>query len=863
MSRHFPGNLPHALSRFIGRGHEINEIKQLFSSTRLVSLTGPGGCGKTRLGLWVADELGPSFKDGVWLVELAPLTDTELVTQAVCTAVGMREQPSLPLIAALTDFLQSREMLLVLDNCEHLIAACAQLAETLLQAAPHLKILATSREALYIAGERVWPVPPLSVPEELPREDAIMDLSVLMKYEAPRLFIERALAVSPLFTLSEHNAGAIVKICRMLDGMPLAVELAAARVRSLPVEQIASRLASYDRFRLLTTGNRTAPHRHQTLEAMLDWSYALLSEPEQHTLRRVSIFASSWNLDAAEALCANINSDVRVARAPEGSDNQTLDVLSHLVDKSMVVMDRTEGEVRYHLLDTIKQYALDKLAESGELGLAQVSHLTYYVHWAEQAEPHLMNADQLGWLNRFEVEHDNIRAALKRLYPPAEPLAWSQSIENQAEQGLRLAIATARFWRLRAYLSEGRMRISAALALAGHCEQAPQRSHWRALALFRGASMAFLQSDYPVTRSMCAESLALLRPLGSSVMLLVAEVLSLLADVTAEEGNYATATVLLDEALTIWRDMHNARGQGHALMLLGWCAMRTGDFALAKSRLEESLAFSRMAGYATNTAFSLAGLAEVAVRQGRYESAKQLLDESLTLRREHGDKWGVGTTLGTLGWAALRQHDYQRMRTLLGESLTVRMEIGDKGGIAWCIEKCAEAIMQEARSAPHSHRTEDLQRAVTLFAAAVAVRAPMGSVIDPTDLDGYERMLADLRAVLGEAVFAIHWAAGSQMTIEQARDAALCEPQTPGNADLPLSAQELKQQFGGLTERERQVTALIAQGKTNRQIAETLVVTVKTAETYVTRILDKLGLASRVQIATWAVERGLAPRQDA
>jgi predicted ATPase/DNA-binding CsgD family transcriptional regulator len=839
MSRQFPSNLPNALSSFIGRGHEINKIKQLFSTARLVTLTGPGGCGKTRLGLWVAAELGPSFRDGVWLVEFAPLADPELVTQAVCTAVGVREHPGLPLIAALTDYVLSRNMLLVLDNCEHVIVACAELAEALLHTAPRLQVLATSREALYIAGEMVWLVPPLSVPESPLRDDTIVDPTALMKYESPRLFVERASAVSASFTLTEHNAAAVAEICQRLDGMPLAIELAAALVRALSVEQIATRLATHDRFRMLTTGSRTAPQRQQTLEATLDWSYALLSETERNALRRLSVFAGGWTLDAAEAVFAG-------ADTPAGADGHVLDVLSHLVDKSMAVMDTLGDEARYHFLETIRQYARGKLAESVELEAARDRHLEYFVRWAEQAESHLAGAEQHAWLNRLEAEHDNLRAALD----------WSQTAESRAEQGLRLAIASVHFW-MRSYLSEGRMHIAAALAHPSI--QKPQYAQARARALSASATMAFLQSDYPATRSLVEEGLALLRPLDPPDRPLVADLLTKLGDVATEEGNYAPAHVLFEEALATWQELKDAQGQEYVLILLGWCDMRMGDYALAENRLEESLAFCRKGGNANHIALVLAGLGETAVRQGRYERATQLSLESLALRRERGDKWGIGTSLGTLGWVALRQHDFKQMRTLLRESMAVRTDTGDISGIAWCLEKLAQAIMLEAQVVTLAQRATDLQRATTVLGAAAALRTPLGSMIDLADQHDYEQMLANLHAALGESSFAMQWAAGSRMSIEQAVDVALHEPQLPTGAQLPLSARELKEQFSGLTAREREVAALIGEGKSNRQIAEALVVSAKTAETYVTRILDKLGFGSRVQIATWAAERGLAP----
>lgn len=401
------------------------------------------------------------------------------------------------------------------------------------------------------------------------------------------------------------------------------------------------------------------------------------------------------------------------------------------------------------------------------------------------------------------------------------------------------------------------MRVSAALSHPG-----AQKSHnaaARARALFWAANLAYLQSDYPATRSLCEESLAVWQQQGLSDRSWVAQVLSLLGEVATEEGDYTTAPMLFEEALAIWRELKDTRGLGNGLIQLGWSDMRSGNYVQAAARLEEALIFCREAGYMTNVAFALAGLGEVAVRQGQYERSAHLLEESLLLRRERGDKWGIGTSLGTLGWVALRQGDFKRMRALLGESLAVRMDIGDRSGIAWCLEKLAEAIMLEVEATPSARRAVWLEQAASILGVAAALRAPVRSMIDPADQPEYERMLMALRAVLGETVFAACWKEGSMMTMQQAVDYALHEPEMPAEVTLPLSAQAVKERFGGLTEREREVAALIAQGRTNREIAEALVVGVKTAETYVTRILNKLGFDSRVQIATWAMEKGLAP----
>ncbi|MGQ0600985.1 MAG: tetratricopeptide repeat protein [Anaerolineales bacterium] len=819
-------NLPIALSTFVGRERESAEIQHALSAHRLLTLIGPGGCGKTRLAVRVAEALRTEFAEGVWLTEFAPLADDALVPQAVASALGIREQPGQPLTDTLTAHLQSRHTLLILDNCEHLVAACAQIAEVLLHACAELRILATSREPLAVLGEGVWSVPPLSLPDPHPWRSPTSEQAALPDYqqsEAVRLFVARAQSAWPIFSLTPDNGRWIAEICRRLDGMPLAIELAAARVRALSVQQIAERLDN--RFSLLTSGSRTAPPRHQTLAATLDWSYALLSETERNVLQRLSVFAGGGTLEAAEAVCAE--KDEVEGMKDEVHPSDVLDTLSHLVDKSLVVTDPSGGEPRYRLLETIRQYAREKLNDSGKADEARDRHLDYYLHWAEQAEPCLAGLEQLLWLNQFEAEHDNLRAALE----------WSLRAEPDAAYSLKLAAACGFFWRLRGYLSEGHKHLAAALARGG--AQAPAH---RARALGRAANIVYLQSNYPEARSLCEESLRLWRTLGEAGNAGVAYALDVLGEIATEEGDYVTAPNLFAEVLALCRELNDTGGVGNALIQFGWVALRTGNYELAKQRFEEALTILRQTGYITDIAFSLAGLGEVAVRLGQYDHASTLLDESLALRRAHGDKWGIGTSLGTMGWVALRQRDYPRMRSLLRDSIIARTETGDRGGIAWCLEKLAEAAYLQRKP----------ERAVRVFGAAAVLRAPVKSVIDPADQPEYNHIIAALKVALGAETFAALWAEGSALPVEQIVDDALSD-----DADSAVSPQE-KERFGGLTAREREVAALIAQGKSNREIAAAMVVGVKTVETYVTRILNKLGFDSRVQIATWAKDKGLA-----
>lgn len=738
-----PSNLPHQLTKFIGRNSEIAEIEGLLTSNRLVTLTGAGGCGKTRLALMVAENLTGDFKDGVWLVKLDGLADASLVPQAVASVFGVRESPGWSLIDILSENIKPRNVLMVLDNCEQVVVACAQLTETLLQKCPRLKFLCTSREALGIAGEIVWAVPPLSLSEEgsdenlLPRYE---DQGLSGQSEAVQLFVDRAASMMPGFILTNENAAPIAEICRRLDGIPLAIELAAARVRALSLRQIAQRLD--DRFHLLVGGSRTAEPRQQTLAATLDWSYALLSEPERKVFQRLSSFSGGCTLEAAEAICAGGGVQ----------PGEVLGLLSQLVEKSLVVVDRpTDEDTRYRLLETIRQYSGEKSAESGEADETRDRHLDYFVEWTEMAQPHLTGPDQFVWINRMEAEHDNIRAALE----------WSQAAAGGAEAGLRLASALGPFWKLRSYHTEGRRRLSAVLAREG----AEQRTVLRARVLHHASSLAFFQSDYSTTRRLAEESLNIARENGDAGRLEAANALEILAEVATETGDYSTPTKLYEEALAIYREVGDLVGIGDTLKMLGWGAMRTGDYELAEGFLNEGLLFCRRSGDVRQISSALAGSGELALRRGQFQRAEEFLKESLALSRRSGEKWGIAIVLGSLGWIALRRDDYGKMRSLLGESLEIRTETGDRGGIAWCLEKLAEANYEQAH----------FQRSAMIYGAASALRASVGSAIDATDRPDYERTIAELQTAIGEQAFQAAWERGVAMTLKQAIDLALTE----------------------------------------------------------------------------------------
>lgn len=823
-----PNNLPQELTSFVGRERELADIGRLLANAPLLTLTGAGGCGKTRLAIRAARKLledpsaGQGIHDGVWLVQLASLSDAALVPQIVASSLGVREESGQALLATITHYLHLKTLLLVLDNCEHLILACAQLAETLLQACPNLRILATSREPLNIAGETLFQVPSLAFPD--PRY--LPSLEITAQYESIRLFAERAQAVKPEFRLTEANAASVAQICSRLDGMPLAIELAAARLKVLSTQEIGARLD--DRFNLLTGGSRTGLPRHQTLRATIDWSYNLLSETERKVLQRLCVFSGGWTLEAAEVVSAGGG----VAAS------EVLDALSSLIEKSLVVLDKSEGSrARYHLLETIQQYAREKLDESGTTADTRDRHLDYFLDWAEAAEPYLIRQEQLVWLNQFEMEHDNLRAALE----------WGQISGNRGDSSLRLAAVVSVFWQLHGYHSEGCMRLSAALAQKS--AQHPTAS--RAKALHRLSVLAFYQTDYAAVRTLAEASLAIWRKQGPAGRLGAANALEIAAEAASETGDFPNALPLYEEALVLYREVGHLVGVGDTVKMLGWSAMRTGDYDLAETKLQEALIVCRQAGDNRHIASALAGLGELAIRRAQYDRAAHLLEESLHLCQQLGDKWGLAIAFGSLGWLALRQRDFAEMRAMLRESLSVRMETGDKGGVAWCLEKLAEAAILQGGVASSASRVEEFQLAARVFGAAAALRAPLGSVIDPADKPEYERMISGLRTALGEEAFTSAWAEGQAMALEQ----AITEAQQLTSAPEPSQTAAAPEYPLGLTAREVEVLRLLAKGLTNRQIADQLVLSKRTVDAHLSSIYGKLNVTTRSAATRAAMEQ--------
>jgi predicted ATPase/class 3 adenylate cyclase len=720
-----PNNLPVQLTSLIGRSQEVGEVAQLLSEGRLLTLTGAGGSGKTRLALQVAAELVERFRDGVFFVALAPITDPGLVASTIARALGIVEAAGRPIVDSLKDYLPGKSLLLVLDNFEQVIAAAPLVAE-LLAAGSELKILVTSREGLHLRGEREYPVPPLALPD-LSRRPSLESLS---RYASVELFIQRAQAVKPGFQFTADTAPAVAEVCTRLDGLPLAIELAAARIKLLPPRAMLARLEN--RLEFLTGGPRDLPARQRTLRNAIAWSYDLLDDSEQQFFRRLSVFVGGCTVAAVEAVAGDAP-----AHAP------VLDQLESLLDKSLLrQVEGAQGEPRFVMLEMLREFGGEALEASGERDAIRRRHAEFFLALAEQSEARLESAEQVEWVGRMEQEHDNLRAALEwsRTAEGAEPLCW------------RLASALGLFWEVRGHFGEGRQRLRAILS----GQRAQARTAARARLLARAAELAYRQSDYPATVALAGESLAICREVGDRQG--AASALIKLGNAATEGGDYATASGYLEEALAIWRDLEDKPGIARALISLGWAALRPGDTELANARLEEALALSRELEDTRSIGFELSGLGEIALRQGEYARATRLLEESLELRRQLGNKWGVGVSLGTLGWVAMREGDWVRAVARLGESLDVRRDIGDKGGCAWCLERLAEVALAQ----------EQADKAVRLLGAAAALRASIGSVVDPVDQPEYERRRAALRAEMSEARFAALWDEGRAMPLEQA-----------------------------------------------------------------------------------------------
>jgi predicted ATPase/DNA-binding CsgD family transcriptional regulator len=626
------GNLPAPLTSFVGRAREIGDVRGLLAGTRLLTLTGAGGCGKSRLALEVARTRLADTPDGVWIVELAALSDPGLVPHAAAAALRVAERARRPVTETLADALRDRTLLLVLDNCEHLLNACAGLAGTLLRECPGLQILATSREPLGVPGETIWRVPSLAVPDplHLPAHEA------LTRFEAARLFAERAAAVRPEFRITGDNARAVAQICHRLDGIPLAIELAAARVRALSVEQIAARLD--DRFRLLTGGSRTALPRHRTLRAAMDWSYDLLTERERALLARLSVFAGGWTLEAAETVSAGDG-----IHAPE-----IVDLLQSLVDKSLVLGEIEGDEARYGLLETVRRYAEERLDDAGLSATVKRRHRDWYLALAEQGSVELDGPRQKAWLDRMDREYGNLRGALE----------WSRGTVAEVEPGLWLAVHLQRFWEMRAYYAEARAWLESMIAAGSTAKPG-----LRARALNTAGILAYRQGDYQHTAALCSSALALAEQYDDAYA--AAQALHSLAHVRQSKGEYDQATDMMARSVQLYEQVNYRRGEANSVDCLGEIARSRGDYERAEMLTQRAMKLYEDVGEARGRSHLLHNLAYIRLHQGRTAEAWDLFRESLVCARDLKSPRDVIMAIAGLA-AASKDTPPERVARVLG-----------------------------------------------------------------------------------------------------------------------------------------------------------------------------------------------------
>jgi predicted ATPase/transcriptional regulator with XRE-family HTH domain len=719
-----PGYLPLALTPLVGREAERAVATTLLCAptTRLITFTGPGGTGKTRLAVQVAADVRAAFPDGAWFVALAPLTDPALVLPAVATTLGLREVAGQAPLEHLYDYLRAKRLLLVLDNFEQVADAATGVA-ALLTTAPSLTVLVTSRVALRVHGAQEFPVPPLA----LPATTATPGVDTVAASEAVRLFVERAREARPDFALTADNASAVASICRRLDGLPLAIELAAAWVKILPPAQLLARLS--DRLRLLAGGGPDLPARQQTLQATIDWSYNLLAPAEQILFRRLAVFAGGWTLDAAEAVCD----------FGAGDGVASLDVLAgllQLVNASLVVAEEREGEARYRLLETIREYAWEKLRVAGEAEIAQTRHRDWFLRFAEEAAPHLHAAEQLDWLARLETEHDNLRAALD----------WCLTEPDGAQAGLRLAGPLEEFWSIRGHLSEGRGRLAAALA----CPDADAPTAARAEALRSLSRLSRLQGDFGPARAPIEESITLWRTLGDKLGL--ARALYELQDLLQPQGERMQVEYV-DEAIRLYKEAGDAHGLARATTLVGSLAEERGEPEAFRRALDQNIAFYRQTGDRWALANALRGIAWFAQLEGNYTESLRLREEALTYLRALNDTPGIMSITSGMAFLARTMGDYARAADLYGEALALARALGSRSWMANLLQGLGDL----ARDQHEAARAEQFyQESLTLGrelgdkpAAAWSLRAlgflAQDAGANERAADLYEQSLAMLR----------------------------------------------------------------------------------------------------------------------
>jgi predicted ATPase/DNA-binding NarL/FixJ family response regulator len=816
--------LPAEFTSFVGRADEVASLGAILRAGRALTLCGAGGIGKTRLALRVLAEAAADFPDGAWFVDLGELHQPQLVVPAVAAAIGVDEEPGRPLTDTLADAVSHRRAVLALDNCEHLIGACAALCQRLLARAPTLRILATSREPLRVAAETVWPVPPLRVPAA-----SVTDPLEVMEYDAVRLFAERAGAAAPGFAVGAGNASAVARICRALDGLPLAIELAAAWVRALSAEQIAARIS--DRFLLLTGADRSAPARHQTLRATIDWSYDLLTGPEQVLLRRLSVF-SDWSLEMAEQICAD-------DALPAGD---ILDTITALADKSLLeVGPEVLGQTRYRLLETVREYAAGWLVQAHEAEEFRTRRRKFTLREAEDSVAVGMGVVPGPWsarvdmFRRFDAESGNVHEVL------GECLG-----SGDAETGLRISRAMAPVMIVRGTFSHGAGWLDAFLGLPS-AASAPAAVRGAALV---GRAQLALAGGSPRAAEFALAGLELSRAAGDQFS--VAAALNLLTEVMLHAGELDEAEESGRQALAVARGAGDRWNEAYALGTLATVAGWRGNMRGAQELAEAALVAMRSIEQHWGSARALLGLGDLARLRGDHVTARQRYQEALSYLRELSSRPDTARCLAGLGRIEIEQGNLAAARANLSESLRLSYASGSRIGMARGLEALARLAIREGRP----------DDGIRLAAAVAALREE--AQLPPVPGARMQRYL-DAAQGLGQHGIARLWAEGTATTPAAAVQLALGEQSGPAEEGLSQPARPASQsetdtsgsratpESLGLTTREREVVALIAAGKSNRAIGAELYISPATAARHVANILAKLGFSSRSQVAVWAL----------
>jgi predicted ATPase/DNA-binding NarL/FixJ family response regulator len=805
-------NLPAQFTSIVGREHERAAIAHLLRTrARLVTLTGAGGVGKTRLAQEVSGDLLDDYRDGAWLVELGPLTQDRRVPQAVAAVLGVHEEPGRELVETLAAALRQRQVLLILDNCEHLLQASGLLVRQLLSSCPALAILATSREPLGLPGETTWRVPSLDRPD--PHRPPPIER--LLEVDSVRLFAERAMAAAPDFRAAEHGA-AIAQICCRLDGIPLALELAAARVAALDPAHIAARLD--DRFRLLASGSRSAPQRQQTLRATIDWSYELLSEPERRLLERLAVFGGGWTLETAEVVCSF---------API-AEHDVADLLSRLVDKSLVIVEDVPLLGRwYRLLETMRAYALERLAASGGESEVRARHLAWYTEFARDTDRIMRRISDLPWAARKERacrvlrEIDNIRAA------------WTWSSDTDHERGLRLAGWLFPFIYTAGFLGEGREWL--AQLLDARVGAAATSAH--ALGLSVAAKLAAHHGDDAAALEYAAEYQGLPEALRSAPC--SGDVFAALAIVRARQGDFSAAHAHGLRAVELALSIGDLPDALLYRTYAATAAYHAGRLAEAGALYQQSLTEARSLDFQLGVALALDGLATVARATGDLSRARLMYAEALVVFRDMEAPLPAMQALIGSGHAALQLGDAPGARSAFDEALEMGLAVGQRQQIVHALD----GLVLVALAQQHYERT------ITMAAALGALRAASGTPVPAA----VQAAMAEARRQVGARAESLV-AKGHAMTVEQAIACARED-------DIPIVGVRGQSGPGQLTLRELEVVRLLGRGLSNREIATELVISVRTVDRHVENVLDKLRLASRSQVVAWAAERGLLVRQ--